>query len=78
MTTDTLREDIARRPEADVREHYARHLEDWAETDTFVRKEAAKVLTDFEVNGDSYGVPAIENIVELLVKKIQLLTIATK
>lgn len=76
MTTDTtLRERIAHHQEADVREHYAKHLEDWAETDTFVRKEALKVLTDFEVNGDSYGVPAIENIVELLVKKIQFLSI---
>lgn len=71
----TLREQIALRTEADVREAYARMLEDDAEKDTAVRQMAGEVLTDFEVNGDSYGVPGIENIVELLVKRIDFLSI---
>lgn len=70
-TTSTLREDIALRPEATVRECYARALEDWAETDSSIRNLAVRVLTDFEVNGDSYGVPTVEDIVELLVKRIE-------
>lgn len=47
-------------------------LLDFAETDTFVRKEALKVLTEKQVNGDSYGIPGIEDIVSLLVSKIEL------
>ena len=36
-----------------------------------MRKAAHRVLSDFEVEGDSYGVPTIEEIVECLVAKIE-------
>jgi hypothetical protein len=51
--------------------HYKTLLIDTCETDTTVRKFALEVLTDYEVNGDSYGVPAIEDIVALLVEKVK-------
>ncbi len=70
----SLREQIAQKPEAQVRELYALTLEDWADTDTKVREVALRVLTDFEVNGDSYGVPCIADIVDTLVKKIEART----
>lgn len=58
-------------PVAKLREFYARELEDWADTDTAVRKSARKVLSEFEVEGDSYGVPTIADIVDILVAKIE-------
>lgn len=39
----TLREQIANHTELEVRENYARHLEDWAETDTNVREIAKHI-----------------------------------
>lgn len=39
---------------------------DWAETDTNVRELASKILDNYSINGDSYGVPGIEDIVEKL------------
>lgn len=53
------------------RDVLSRLMEDDADADTFIRSEAAKVLTDFEINGDSYGVPTPADIVERLVKRIQ-------
>lgn len=46
-------------------------LTEWAATDTQVRKTAKRVLSEQEVEGDSSAVPMIEDIVELLVKKIE-------
>lgn len=47
-----------------------RECEDWAETDTQIRNAAKPFLTEFEINGDRNGVPTIEDIVNLLVKRI--------
>lgn len=55
---------------------YAQTLMDHAEEDTAIRKEARKVLTEDEVEGDSYGVPMLSDIVDRLVKKIQNLEIS--
>lgn len=43
---------------------------DEANTDTAIRDAARKVLPAFDVDGDSYGVPSIEDIVESLVAEI--------
>jgi len=45
-------------------------LEDWADDDTAIRDLASKYLTKFEVDGDSYGVPPIVDVVERLCKKL--------
>ena len=45
-------------------------LEDWADDDTAIREIAKKYLTELEVEGDSYGVPTIVDVVEKLCKKI--------
>lgn len=67
----TLDERVAQKPVEELRRAYIQELLHWAETDTAVRASAARVLTDLQVNGDSYGVPMIEDIVELLVKRIE-------
>ena len=46
-------------------------LQDTSDTDTYIRNRVKGILTDFEINGDSYGVPTIEDIVDLLCKKIE-------
>lgn len=46
-----------------------RMASDWAETDTFIRNVAAPILGREAVDGDSYGVPPVENIVEMLVAR---------
>lgn len=66
-----LNEIVKTIPIANLRKYYCQELEDWAHTDTIVRQCAKRVLSEFEVEGDSYGVPMIEDIVELLVKKIE-------
>ncbi len=43
---------------------------DWAETDTNVRDIAGCVLDKKWLEGDSYGVPGIEDIVKRLVEEI--------
>ena len=48
-------------------------LSDWSETDLQVRVKALEVLSEKEINGDSYGVPAIEDIVDSLVNTIHKL-----
>lgn len=45
-------------------------LKDQSDADTYIRKSALSVLPEKEVNGDSYGVPPIENIVDTLVLEI--------
>lgn len=55
-------------------EKLSQHLSDWAETDTAVRAIARRVLTEFEVEGDSYGVPSLADVVKSLVKKIESLS----
>ena len=46
-------------------------LQDTSDTDTYIRERVKGILTDFEINGDSYGVPTIEDIVDLLCEKIE-------
>lgn len=69
----TLREQIAQRPIKEVRENYARHLEDWAETDSAVRKSDATVLGQAFMDGDPVYVPNIEGIVDKLVEEVKSL-----
>lgn len=45
-------------------------VKEMCEEEKDVRKEAAKVLTDLEAYGDSYGVPPISEVVALLVAKL--------
>jgi hypothetical protein len=45
-------------------------LEDWADDDTAIREMAKKYLTELEVEGDSYCVPSIVDVVEKLCKII--------
>ena len=45
-------------------------IADICEDDTSIRKECEKVFTDYEVYGDSYGVPPITDLVEKLVKEL--------
>ncbi len=66
-----LEAQIAQRSLAELRLYYRNLLIESSETDTTVRNLASQVLTDFEVNGDSYGVPCIEDIVELLVARVK-------
>ena len=68
----TLEETIAKIPLEELRKRYKDELTDWAETDSHVRKKAREVLTEFEVEGDSYGVPPIEDIVDKLVENIKM------
>jgi hypothetical protein len=49
---------------------YAIQLMDSAECDNYVRDRVRGILTDFEIDGDSFGVPTIEDIVNDLVEKI--------
>lgn len=46
-------------------------LKNDCEQDKNIRAMAKKHLTEHEVEGDSYGVPMLEDIVELLIKKIE-------
>lgn len=45
-------------------------LEDWADDDTSIREMARKYLTEFEVEGDSYGVPSLVDVVKKLCERI--------
>jgi len=69
---DTL-EDIIRRnwPNYDdIVAAYARMLEDDSSTDCYIRDRVRGILTDFEIDGDSYGVPALEDIVDSLCERL--------
>ena len=60
---------IKSQPRAELENMYASFLLDSAETDTYIREKCAGILNDFEINGDSYGVPAIEDLFDKLVEK---------
>lgn len=49
---------------------YAISLIDFTVCDNYVRDRVRGILTDFEIDGDSFGVPTIEDIVNDLVEKI--------
>lgn len=75
MTKDppsyTLAGMISRYPIEELRVLYQRAIEDFSDSDFNARRAARRVLTEFEVEGDSYGVPGLEDIVERLVAKIE-------
>lgn len=48
-----------------------RACEDWADDDTRVKEAAKPFFTDFEINGDSHGVPGVIDIAELMAKRIK-------
>jgi len=56
---------------SDLEHYYIHHLDLTEHTDTYIRDRVKGILTDFEINGDSYGVPTIEDIVDLLCEKIE-------
>ena len=59
--------------EQEVRKFYAEFLLDSCADDTAIRKLAREVLTEFQVKGDSYGVPTPVDITEKLVRRVQQL-----
>lgn len=67
--TESLRAQVA-----SLEERLRENAKDWAITDASIRNTAMRVLSDFEVRGDSHGVPPVEDIVELLVDRISILT----
>jgi hypothetical protein len=50
-----------------------RNMDDWAETDTHCRAQAATVLGPERVEGDSNHTPDISEIVDMLVARIEVL-----
>lgn len=48
----------------------ATRLEDDCSTDCYIRNRVRGILTDFEIDGDSYGVPTLEDIVDSLCDKL--------
>ena len=48
-------------------------IKDFCHTENEVEKSALKVLTEFQVHGDSYGVPGTNQIVDTLVSEVQSL-----
>lgn len=46
-------------------------IESMCYSEELARREALKILTEYEVRGDSYGVPMLVNIIELLNEKIK-------
>jgi hypothetical protein len=69
---DTL-EDIIRRnwPNYDdLVKTTATRLEDDCATDCYIRDRVRGILTDFEIDGDSYGVPTLEDIVDSLCERL--------
>lgn len=69
--TEKLRADFNKYSREDLEIYYASLLLDTSETDIYVREKCKDILTDFEINGDTYGVPMIEEIVDKLVEKIK-------
>jgi hypothetical protein len=54
----------------DVLNRYVENLLDWAETDNYIRDRVRGILSDKCIDGDSYGVPTVEDIVDNLVDMI--------
>ena len=66
-----LEDSVDKIPIEDLRRYYCENLRDQSDDDTEIRELAARVLPDLDVNGDSWGVPAITDIVESLVLMIE-------
>lgn len=67
----TLRASFTKYSRDQLEKYYATFLLDSAETENYIREKCKDVLTDFEINGNSYGVPTLEEIVDKLVEKIK-------
>lgn len=69
---DRLRAEVARlqTENATIDRRYHEFLRDWADMDTHVRNAAKTVLAAPAVDGNSYGVPAIEDVADMLVAKV--------
>lgn len=66
----SLEEMIAAKPIKALRRDYINMLRDTCDDDTTIRELARPILGDKLVDGDSWGVPPITDIVEELVKRL--------
>lgn len=71
MSEKLLDADVAEMPIDELRKAYANALTDWAETDTYVKNAVSGLLTEEEINGDGYAFQSVEDIVDILVAKLQ-------
>ena len=55
---------------AELESHIKTLIKDESDTDTYIRAAAMKVMPESEVNGDSYGVPPIENLFTHLIERL--------
>lgn len=69
----SLEEGVEKVPVEQLRKSYCENLRDWAQDDKEIRQLALKVLPEFDVNGDIWGVPHVTDIVESLVIMIECL-----
>lgn len=61
----------------DKEQYHCKHCSSWrllvidhCDEDTEIRKQCEGVLKEFDIYGDSYGVPTLGDIVEKLIEKI--------
>ncbi len=73
--SETLEEMVARRTDAEVRRMYITMLTDTSSDEVDIERLAKRVLDPAWVDGDSYGVPGMVDIVEELVKVIETLRV---
>lgn len=52
---------------------YMEFLRDWADADTYIRSAAKSVLSEHAVEGDKYGVPSVEDVVDRIVAEAERL-----
>lgn len=69
----TLAESLEKMPPERLREHLATVLSDAADADTRIRALCKQVLPEAAVDGDSYGVPHLVDLVETLVNLVAAL-----
>jgi hypothetical protein len=65
---DTLEEMIKKSYKTydEIAKDYAIWLECHSDSETYIRNRVRGILTDFEIDGDSYVVPTLEDIVDSL------------
>lgn len=66
-----LEDSVDKMPVEELRRYYCQILRDSTDDDTEIRRLAARVLPEIDVEGNSYGVPGIVDIVENLVIMIE-------
>lgn len=69
-THPSLEDMVAAKPVEDLRKHYVMMLRDTCDDDTQIRELARPILGDKGVDGDSYCVPPITDIVEELTRRL--------